>query len=144
MVAVDEWRRRQSEVLSETAEAGKAVARLYERKKLLYENILQTTSPIVRKEFEIEIEEIEKQIKSAKSVRTQLEITEEQIGAYVKRAKYLVEHPYELLLNADNMNILKQRWGFTFEEFPTYDEIVDGTPKLSLLFETCNKSKVDK
>ena len=39
---------------------------------------------------------------------------------------------------------MKQMWGFVFEEFPTYEELVSGTPKLSLVFELARDSKRTK
>jgi hypothetical protein len=46
-----------------------------------------------------------------------------------------MEHLEFLLLQSENMTKQQAMFGLLFEEFPTYDEIVNGTPKLSLVFE---------
>ncbi len=55
-----------------------------------------------------------------------------------------MEHPVEMLVKQENINALKGLFGLVFEELPIYEEIVNGTPKLSLpykLSEEFHRSK---
>ena len=46
----------------------------------------------------------------------------------------MMEHPAELLLNAENPMAQRALFGLVFEETPTYEEILNGTPKLTWIF----------
>ncbi len=134
-VVMDVWRMKQEEKVTESIESEKNVLQLHEEQKKLLSDYRQTESKTVKKLIEEEMEALDKQMEGATSVRNRNEITERQIAEYLKRARNMVEHPSELLLNASNQRLLKQYWGFVFEELPTYQELIDGTPRLQMLFE---------
>ena len=46
-----------------------------------------------------------------------------------------MECPAEILLNIDNPTKRQALFGLVFSETPTYDDILNGTPKLTLIFE---------
>jgi len=62
------------------------------------------------------------------------EITEYDISNFIKEAKKIMEHPAEMLINIDNPTKRQALFGLVFEETPTYDDILNGTPKLTLIF----------
>ena len=49
--------------------------------------------------------------------------------------KNTVEHLEFMPLQSENMTKQQAVFDLLFEEFPTYEELVNGTPKLSLVFE---------
>jgi hypothetical protein len=103
---------------------------------LILEALIPTHSPIVRRQLEEKINALEVRIEQAQGVREQLEIQERDVKAFIRYAKYVMEHPAEVLI--DNKDLAAQRtlFGLVFEEPPTYQQIRNGTPKLSLVFRT--------
>ena len=49
-------------------------------------------------------------------------------------AKKIMEHPAEILLNQRDLRVQRDLFGLVFEKMPTYTEILNGTPKLSYVF----------
>ena len=45
-----------------------------------------------------------------------------------------MEHPVEMLIEQSNLTALKGLFGLVFEELPTYEDILNGTPKMSLAY----------
>ena len=45
-----------------------------------------------------------------------------------------MEHHEEILLNGDNPILRKHLMSLVFDSFPTYDDIVNGTPEISFIF----------
>ncbi len=45
-----------------------------------------------------------------------------------------MEHHEEMLIKQSNLTVLRALFGLVFESLPTYTEIVNGTPKLSLVY----------
>ncbi|TSC62615.1 MAG: PKD domain-containing protein [Parcubacteria group bacterium Gr01-1014_48] len=78
--------------------------------------------------------DIEKQIEQAEEERFRLRINEDDIKAFINYAKKLMEHPEKLLINQDNLQAQQALFGLVFEEFPTYHDILNGTPKLAPIF----------
>ncbi len=68
----------------------------------------------------------------AQEQRNKIGVKENDIHAFIKFAKYLMEHPEQMLLKQKNSTLLKALFGLVFDELPTYTQIVNGTPKLSL------------
>ena len=50
-------------------------------------------------------------------------------------AKKIMEHPAKILLNHKDLRVQRDLFGLVFEKMPTYEEILNGTPKLSYIFE---------
>ncbi len=104
-----------------------------ETEKLQKINAFTSTQSItIKEELEKQIEELQKQILEAQGQRNKLEVKENDIHAFIKYAKYLMEHHQEMLLGQRNFTTLRALFGLVFDELPTYTEIVNGTPKLSL------------
>ena len=139
-VAIDVWRIKQKEALTESISSGMNVTNLKRRQEQLLDDYTNTSSQLVKEKLTEKIELIEKQIKEAKQVRSEDELNEEKIEAYIKKAKCLVEHPSELLLSAVNEQTLRKHWHLVFSELPTYQEIQSGTPAMTIVFDLSNKS----
>ena len=55
-----------------------------------------------------------------------------------------MEHPAKLLTEADNLHERQELLSLFFQEVPTYQEILNGTPKLTPLFKLSEEFKVNK
>lgn len=55
-----------------------------------------------------------------------------------------MEQPAEMLLNPANTEVQAKLFEMVFERMPTYEEVLNGTPKLSYVFELSSNFKPDK
>jgi site-specific DNA recombinase len=131
---LNKYREREKEIVQNSAAMSRSVAELKTEQVAKLEAIVATQSALVRRKLETEVEELEIQIRNAEAERNKIEITENDIKAFVRDAKHLMEHPSEMLLNTANLRVQEALFGLVFEETPTYDEIVNGTPKLNWIF----------
>lgn len=81
-----------------------------------------------------QIKDLSRKIELAKNHRNALEITEQDIEDFVARVTWALEHPSELLLKPTNKAQRHSYFSLMFEELPTYQDIIDGTPKLTWIF----------
>lgn len=93
-----------------------------------------TKNEIIRGELEKEINELHSQIGLASEERLNVDIKKCDIDTFAEYAKKLMEHPEKILMKQDSPVILEALFGLVFDHLPTYEEIVNGTPKLSLLY----------
>ncbi len=99
------------------------------------EALKMTGSNVVRNKLENDIEELEEQIIKAEEQKNSNKLsTGSNLSSFLKYAKYLMEHHKEMLLNEDNPMIRKHLMGLVFDSFPTYDNILNGTPQISFIF----------
>ena len=134
MVVNDVYRTREKEVVSEAAQMNQNVADLKVEQVSALTALTTTQSMLVRKKLEETIEDLQKRIEEAEGQRKEIEITEKDIKSFVRYVKYVMEHPAEVLMNTDDLRAQRTLFGLVFEETPTYLEVVNGTPKLSLAF----------
>jgi len=116
------------------ARAAKNAAELEIHKKQRIDAFLSTQNATIRKELEKQIEELQNQIEQVTCEGKGLDIAEKDIHAFIAYAKNLMEHPENLLYTKD-INRLRTFYGLVFDEVPTYTEIANGTPKLSLPYQ---------
>ena len=131
---LNKFHEREGEIVNHSADINRSISELQEDQAAKLREIVASDSPIVKKMLTEQIEALEGQIQAAKGVRNKLEITEDDIKAFVREAKYMMEHPAEMLLNAENPRTQRALFGLVFEETPTYTEILNGTPKLTWIF----------
>ena len=138
------WRRRQSEILKESKEIYRNVSELTCEKERVVEALIVSNSEVTKQALERKIERIEDEINKTKVLRAKSEVTEGEIQHFIKYAYHLLEHLDELLLDNTNMQRQQALFGLVFDELPTYKEILDGTPKLSLIFQQKKTSQKEK
>ena len=102
--------------------------------------ITATRSPLIRGRLEVEHEDLEVQINQAEGERDKMEITEDDIKAFTREAKKVMEHPAKMLLNPTNTRVQQALFGLAFETMPTYADFVNGTPKLNWVFKLADDS----
>lgn len=100
----------------------------------LHQKHRRATSEIIERKIEEEIENLDEEITLLEKDRNNSETTEHDFITYLKHAKYLLEHPGEILLKPRAKEEQQAIWSLVFRELPTYEEIKTGTPKLSLCF----------
>ncbi|MEK7539607.1 MAG: recombinase family protein, partial [Patescibacteria group bacterium] len=133
-VFLDRYHERQAEVMQAASSVGFNVAELEAKKAEAIRGYKLATTEFMKLEMEKEAENLNKQIKNAQGVRNKLEIKEQDIDYFVRRAKYIMEHPIELLKNPVNIKQQQALFSLVFDKFPNYEEIVNGTPKLTWVF----------
>ncbi len=131
-VLMNKFREREKELGEFSVKVGTTVIELETEKKNLIDVYTSTQNEIIREELEKKINEIHKQIENTREQRNGIEVQENDIHAFVGYVKKLMEHPVDMLVKQKNLPALRGLFGIVFEELPTYEEIVNGTPKLSL------------
>lgn len=138
MIIIDKYRERQQELITHSLDVSQNISELKAEQKQTIEAITKTNSEIVRQELEKKVDALELKIQNAKAHRNEIEVTEEDLMAFIKFTKNFMEHLPETLLNQANLQKQRALWGLLFLEIPDYDEIRNGTPKISPIFENLN------
>lgn len=138
MIIIDKYRERQQELITHSLDVSRNISELKAEQRQTIEAITKTNSEIVRQELEKKVDELEAEIQNAKTHRNEIEVSEEELMAFIKFAKNFMEHLPETLLNKANLQKQRALWGLLFREIPDYSEILSGTPKISPIFENLN------
>ncbi len=133
-ILINKYREKEKELGEFSIKVGINAVELEIQKKHKIEAYISTTNEVIRVELEKQINELHQQIEEVRGQRNNIEIKENDVHAFVGYVKYLMEHPVEMLVKQKNLDSLKALFGLVFEELPTYTEIVNGTPKLSIPF----------
>ena len=139
-VILDRYRERQVKIIEEASSVGHNVSELETQKAQAVRSFISANNPTLKLAIEKEIEDLEQQIKNAQKERNKLEITDSDIDCFIRDVKKVMEHPAEMLLNSTNIQQQRVLFDLVFEETPTYEEITNGTPKLSWIFKLCSDS----
>lgn len=131
---INKFREKEKELGEFSSKVGTNVIELEMQKKQKIEAFTSTQNAIIRAELEKQIDEIHTVIESARAERNSIEVRENDVHAFVGYVKELMEHPVEILVKQTDMLALKGLFGIVFDELPTYTQIVNGTPKLSLAY----------
>ncbi|HWD91720.1 MAG TPA: zinc ribbon domain-containing protein [Verrucomicrobiae bacterium] len=121
-------------------DAHRAIAEMRTEQKAKSEAFVAATSPVLRAGLEKEIEDLEAIIKMAGGESRKIDISTEDIKRFKEFGIYFLEHLPELLLNVDNPRLQVTLFSLVFEEFPTFQELIFGTPKLTWFFELSSES----
>ena len=107
---------------------------LEQRQVSLVDKIASSQSALVQKKLEDQIEELERTIKSTQKQLKGNQLREDEIDAYFEIAKNLLEHPTQHIMHATTKEKIEKLWSFVFKKRPTYQDLVDGTPELTLIY----------
>ncbi len=129
---MNKYREKEKEIGEFSLKASTNVVDLETEKLQKINAFTSTENKTIRQTLEKQIEEIQKQITNAQEQRNKIEVKENDIHAFIKYVKYLMEHQEERLLNERNFTVLRSLFGLVFDTLPNYIEITNGTPKLSL------------
>ncbi len=141
---INKYREKEREIGEFSLKAGNNVGELEAEKLQKIKAFTNTENTTIKAELEKQIDEIQRQIIEAQTERNKLEVKENDIHSFIKYAKYLMEHPEEMLLKQKNFTILRALFGLVFDKLPSYTEIVNGTPKLSLPYKLSEEFYTNK
>jgi site-specific DNA recombinase len=110
------------------------ISALEQRQASLVDKIASSKSAIVQEKLEAQIEELEDTIKATRRQLQSTGVREDEIDAYFDIAKKLMEHPTKHIMNAPTKEKTEKLWSFVFQKRPTYQDMVDGTPDLTLIY----------
>ncbi|MFA6427399.1 MAG: recombinase family protein [Candidatus Magasanikbacteria bacterium] len=129
------WKERESEIKKDTNTIGINIEYLKTEREQMLNAIVSSTSLLVKKELETKFEGLTQKIQEHEEVIKGKRVGESDVDVFVSYMKQFMEH-LPLFLS-DNSNIDRQRalFGLIFDEFPTYEEIKNGTPKFSPIFQ---------
>jgi hypothetical protein len=99
------------------------------------------TSPVIREKLQQDVDDLEKRIRDTETLRRSMSITPADIDAFVGQAKWLLEHPSEILLDQENQRLQRELVSLVFDDMPTITEVRSGTPKLSYVFRVSRRSE---
>ena len=130
------WRRRRHEVERCGAHVRRNLSKLRELQEAAVDSLMAAENEVVRSKLEERITQIETEIlEVTKTTKDREELPEVEFEAFVRWVGELVEHPIRLLSGPGGLAAKELAKGVMFERPPTYDEIANGTPRLSSLFE---------
>ncbi len=130
----EKWGQRRTEMQSAAERVKTSVVKLEAKKRDAVNALIAARSDIVRHELERKVEELEAEAKQAAGVRENVSIAADDIEHFLDYARRVVEHLEELAVHSEELPVRQATLSLMFEELPTYDEIRNGTPKLSLIF----------
>ena len=137
LVLMDVFRQKQTSVMQAAAGAGRRVAELQDEKAAATQAYIAANragDEDLKRDIQTERARIEQEVRIAQGYRNSLEVTERDMEDFMSRAEWIMEHPADFLLGARNMPQRQAYFSLMFEELPTYQDVVDGTPKLSWVF----------
>lgn len=143
-VLMNKFREKEKELGEFAVKVGTTVIEMEVEKKQLIEAYTSTKNEIIRIELEKKIEDIHAQIEHTRTQRNGIEVQENDVHAFVKYVKNLMEHPVDMLVKQKDLSALRGLFSLVFDELPTYEEIVNGTPKLSLPYKLSEEFAVNK
>ena len=140
----DVYRAKEQEVVSQSALMSHNVGDLKLQQASALKALIGAQNAVTERMLNEKIEDLDRQIKEAEEQRDDMEVTEKDIKAFVNSVKTVMEHPTKILMDTDDMRAQQTLFGLVFEEMPTYNEILNGTPKLSLAFKLSDEYERDK
>ena len=141
---MSKYRQKESEILNDSVVISRTVSDLKAELMNKLNAFGLAQSQITRQMLEEQISNLDRQIKEAEKTRGRIEITEKSIRAFRQYATQVMEHPAELLVNAENSHARSMLLELFFESAPTYSDILNGTPKLTPLFRLSEEFKRNK
>ncbi len=143
-IVLDVWRQKQKDAVDESLTYGQRVQELRAEKKLIMDKIISIDSKIVIDELSKKIERVNAELEVAENRRNVKEGKEHDIDLLLTYAEYFVEHLEELLIARGNPAQQTALFEFLFDEMPSYEKVVNGTPDLSLVFKLNQQPALSK
>ncbi len=141
---LSKYRQREKEILMSSSAISHNVADLKAELASALDAFEKAQTGVVQQMMEERVGELDKKIKQAENERGKIELTEKRIRAFRQYAEHVMEHPAEILILSDDLRSRRALMSLFFVETPTYNEILNGTPKLEHLYVLSEKFKVNK
>lgn len=133
-VVRDVWIQKNRSAVDTRKQVDTHIVELKNRQATLVDVIANSRSSIVQEKLEQQVEELEASIQTAEQERPKGRIREDEIDAYFAIAKNLMEHPTTSVMSAPTKEKTEKLWSFIFKTCPTYADLADGTPDLTLIY----------
>ena len=137
LVMRDTFNKRQAGAIAAATDAGKRVIGLQEQKAAAVKAYIAANAAgdeELKRDIQAERARIDQQLQTAQGYRDTLEVTERDLDEFMSRVMWIMEHPQEFLLRAKNKPQRIAYFSLMFDELPTYQDVIDGTPKLAWVF----------
>ncbi len=141
---MNKYREKEKELGEFSIKVGNNVEELEIEKQQKIEAFTSTKNEIIRNELDKKITELQVKIESAREQRNGIEVEENDVHTFVNYVKNLMEHPEEYLIKQENLGLLRAFYGLVFDRLPTYNEILNGTPELSIPYKLYNEFQGNK
>lgn len=145
LVLMDTFRQKQVAVTQAASIAGRRVTELQEQKAAATKAFIDASrmgDEGMKRDIQAERTRLEQEVQVAQGYRNTLEVTERELEDFMSRAEWVMEHPANFLLGARNKPQRLAYFSLMFDELPTYQDVIDGTPKLSWVFRLKDDSSV--
>lgn len=131
-LVLDLWNQRQEELQDNTDNLDTKILELRAAAKATAEKIRFLSSETAIKYMEEDLIKIEQEIKELEAAKV-LNTPKKEVNMDVvmDNVSYFLEHLEELLLDTKNSLKKAEYFGLLFEETPTYEDLLSGTPKLA-------------
>jgi site-specific DNA recombinase len=103
---------------------------LEQRRRQLALAFAEATSPAIRQVIDEQVQQLDRKIEDMRAPESSRDIETSDVNDFIGHAKIVLEHPSRILENVANLREQLSLFGLFFESWPTYEEIVSGTPKL--------------
>ena len=111
-----------------------SIDELKEKKSQLVDAFANATTSTMRADLERRAQDLDIKISALVPEQREIAVAEEDIRDFLAHVRKVMEHPAELAKIVANKKEQLALFGLFFDAFPTYEEIVNGTPKVSLTF----------
>lgn len=133
-----------SKVADNNAKMLNTIKELEKEKETLLDQYMSITSPLIRKDVEKRIEKLYELIDETKERQVKIGVNKKDVVTFIKRVRKIMEHPEKTLANNRNPEHQRRLFNLVFDSLPTYKEITNGTPKLSIVFKVLAGLSGDK
>lgn len=118
----------------QSARGAEMAKELLTRKDQLIEAFTAATSPSIRRSLEEKVEAIDRELAATTETRLDLSASEADLDDFLAHVRKVLEHPARILDFIREKTEQVALYRLFFEVFPTYEEIVSGTAKLTPTF----------
>lgn len=143
-IVVEEWGKIRQEVGKQSQLITENIKNLQVKRDQIDEVMNSLTNPKYIQEKERQLERIDLDIAAALDAQKRAEKKRLDIQQVINRTYYFMEHLQELILSGEDPLRDGQMFSLLFEELPTYNDILNGTPKLAPLFKLNESYKKTK
>jgi len=133
-IALEELEKRENQLSTDTISCAKQIEAKENEIQNLKEKIKMLTSVETIRMFEEDIEKLRLEKANLINVRDYKEDKQVDTQVAINYTNYFMEHLEDLLLGGPNPQKNAALFGLLFDETPTYQQLIDGTPKLACLF----------
>lgn len=134
-IMLEEWEKRRDNARDDSVMIGKQVIQLKQEQQAIADKIKFIESPVALKYMESDLERLELEVGKLQDQRNKKEKEEVDIQTLINYCLYFMEHLKELLLEGTNPLKDAAMFGLIFDTIPTYEDLVNRTPRLAPVFE---------